>query len=376
MHISVFMGPMAYSPEQDRPLIDLCVEQSIRCADQGFAMVTFGEQHFNGYEPYSNPLLMAARLAPHLGETYFGTTIVPLVLHHPLRLAEDSNLVDLLLRGRFLLGMSAGRVGFSPDFENFGLDPRRRDEIFASKLDLLRRAQRQCAGRPPIVMDTDWDHGSLTGRIMPVSYRRDGAQLAIGTNTPAKVLDAARRGFPVFLGPCPPSEAAELLAQHRAELERSGHDAAVIDDVTRKSLVTRHIFVGSSEDEAWDMAEAMAGRVPMLDRKADPRPLRELASVPPEAWERDPFPAHTRWVASWILAGTPEQVTDRIRAYDRLGVRHLNVRFLVGPYQPELANRSFDLFAKHVLPDIDNELFPPLRPAQIAAEHQLADPTL
>ncbi len=366
MHFSVFNGPASATSAQDRPIIDYCLDHSIRCADEGFAMVTYGEQHFNGYEPYCNPFLMAARLAPHLGDTWFGTTIVPAVFHHPLRLAEDSNVVDLLLRGRFLMGLSAGRVGFSPDFDNFGLDPKRRHEIFESKVDLLRRAQRQRAGDPPIAMNTEWDKGSLIGRIMPVSYRRDGAQLAVGTNTPETVRSTGERGWPVFLGPCRPEVAADLLRQQREALTDAGHASDVVEDAARKSMVTRHVFVGATDDEAWEMAEQLAGCNPMMDRSGDTRSMRELAAAPPD----DPNPRNTNYVASWIMAGSPDRVVEQIRHYAGLGVQHLNIRFTVGAYQPQLWSRSFDLFVKEVLPHVDSQRFPALTAGQISPEHQ------
>lgn len=369
MHISVFMGPVALGEAQDRPQIDLCIDHAIRAADAGFAMVTFGEQHFNNYEPYSNPFLMGARLAPHLGETWFGTTIVPLPFHHPLRLAEDSNIIDLLTRGRFLLGISQGRVGFSPDFQNFGLDPERRSEIFESKLDLFLRAQRQKFGDAPITMDTEWDKGQLMGRMMPVSWRRGGAQVAIGTNTPATIDDVARRGWPLFLGPTLPGTAAELLALHREKLAGHGHSEFVQADAARKSLITKHVFVGRSDDEGWEYAETMAGMVPMIDREDDKRSLREMAAVPVESIETDPFPANVKWVKSWITAGGPDAVITELRDYAASGIQHVNVRFNVGPYNRQVADASFQNFIDHVLPHIDNERFPALTDDEIEPVH-------
>ncbi|NUS07755.1 MAG: hypothetical protein HOV97_34905 [Nonomuraea sp.] len=95
----------------------------------------------------------------------------------------------------------AGRVGFSPDFQNFGVDPADRDAAFDSKLDFLLRARAHKPGDPPIVMDTRWDKGSLIGRLMPVSYREGGPQLAIGTSTDATIERFAKLGWPLFLGP-------------------------------------------------------------------------------------------------------------------------------------------------------------------------------
>jgi alkanesulfonate monooxygenase SsuD/methylene tetrahydromethanopterin reductase-like flavin-dependent oxidoreductase (luciferase family) len=366
MHLSVFMGPVALGESKDKPMIDLCIDQAIACADAGFAMVTFGEQHFNNYEPYANPFLMGARLAPHLGKTWFGTTIVPLVLHHPLRLAEDSNVIDLLTQGRFILGMSAGRVGFSPDFENFGLDPARRDEIFESKLDYLTRAQRQKFDDAPIVMDSEWDHGRLLGRMMPVSWRRGGAQKAIGTNTDEKIDGIAARGWPVFLGPCLPEVAAAKLARHRAAMAAAGIDEAQQRDAARKSLVTRHVFCGATEERAWEIAESLAGMNPMMDRSTDPRSLRDLAHADLAAEEN---PRNAKHVQEWMAGGTPEQLIEQLRAYAASGVEHLNIRFTAGTADPAMVAESFDLFVREVLPNVDHELFPPLTDDEIEPVH-------
>jgi alkanesulfonate monooxygenase SsuD/methylene tetrahydromethanopterin reductase-like flavin-dependent oxidoreductase (luciferase family) len=366
MYLSVFMGPIALGEGKDLQQIELCLDQAIACAEVGFAMVTFGEQHFNNYEPYSNPFLMGARLAPHLGETWFGTTIVPLPLHHPLRLAEDSNVVDLLTRGRFIMGMSAGRVGFSPDFQNFGLDPERRDEIFESKLGYLIRAQLQKFDDAPIIMDSDWDHGALTGRMMPVSWRRGGAQKAIGTNTDSKIDGVAARGWPLFLGPCLPDEAAAKLAHHRAAMEAAGIDPAQREDAARKSLVTRHVFCGPTEAGAWETAEALAGLNPMMDRSTDSRSLYELSKAD-LAGEANP--RNARHVQEWMAGGTPDQLIEQLRGYAAAGVQHLNIRFTVGLSDPAVVNKSFDLFVKEVLPNIDNHLFPALTDAEIEPVH-------
>ena len=150
MHISIYLGPFARGPAEDLPLIDLCLEQAIAAADAGFAMISFGEQHFNNYEPYCNPFMMGARLAPYLKQSYFGVSVCPIVFHHPIRLAENINVLDNLVRGRLIVGMSAGRLDFSPDFENFDLDVRDRRAIFEAKLDIMLRAFAHKPGDPPL----------------------------------------------------------------------------------------------------------------------------------------------------------------------------------------------------------------------------------
>ena len=370
MYLSVFMGPAAMTPLQDGPLIDQCLALAQQSAEAGFAMVTFGEQHFNSYEPYSNPFLMAARLSPVLGQTWFGTTIVPLPFQHVLRLAEDSSVVDVLTKGRLIMGMSAGRVGLGNDFVNFGLDETRREEIFDAKLALLRRAYTQKPGDPALILNTEWDHGRLTGRMMPVPFRDGGPQLAIGTNTDATIGKVANLGLALFLGPCPLPAAAAKLRSHREALKAAGFSQAHIDDVSAKSLVTRYVILASTDEQAWEAAEQMCGRGPMMDRSVDKRSLRELSRVPVTEIGSDPYPRNVAFVHGWMSVGTPDSVTAQLQEYADEGVRQVNTRFTVGTYNPQLVQRSFDMFVAHVMPALNPQLFGGPRPEQISPEHQ------
>jgi alkanesulfonate monooxygenase SsuD/methylene tetrahydromethanopterin reductase-like flavin-dependent oxidoreductase (luciferase family) len=372
VYLSVFMGPFSLGPAQDLPNIDLCIDQAIAAADAGFAMITFGEQHFNNYEPYCNPFLMAARLAPHLKDSYFGTTICPIVFHHPLRLVEDVNVCDVLTRGKFVLGMSAGRVGFSPDFQNFGLDPADRDELFATKLGTMLDAWAHRPGDAPLVVDTRWDRCELNGRMMPLSYRAGRPLLAVGTNTPTTVARAGEQGMAVFLGPCRLPDAAARISAHREALDAAGHPPEVVADCAEKSFVLHHVIVGETEDEAWERAERMAGMNPMMNRANDPRSLRELAQVDLDApgAHDDPNWRNAEHVQAWIIAGDPESVTRQLQAHDDAGVHQVHTRFTVGMYNPTDVNASFQLFVDEVMPKLDPRTFAPPTPEQIRPEHQ------
>jgi alkanesulfonate monooxygenase SsuD/methylene tetrahydromethanopterin reductase-like flavin-dependent oxidoreductase (luciferase family) len=371
MHISVFMGPVAFGASNDLRQIDLCIDQALKCADAGFAMVTFGEQHFNGYEPYSNPFLMGARLSPNMGDTWLGTTVVPLPFHNPLRLAEESNIVDLLTRGRFVMGMSQGRTGPVPEWKNFGLNQDDRDEIFVSKLDYLQRAAAKKATDPTLVLDTKWDKGELNGRMMPLSWRKGGAQIAFATSTDATIDDAAKRGLPLFMSPTRLPIAAEKLKRHRDGLKAAGYSDEHQAHAKRLSMVTMLCMVGETEEEAWEIAEGLTGLNPMMDRSTDKRSLRELAAVDETsiADGTDPFPRNTNWAHSWLLVGSPQSVASQIKEYEDAGFEHINVRFTAGISRPDLVNRSFALFVEKVLPLISNELFPALREDEIESEH-------
>ena len=115
MFLSMFLGPNVSGPADDTRAIELGVEQALAADVAGFAAIYLGEQHFNDYEPYSNPIVMAGYLAGQLPQAYdVGTSMIPLPRHHPLSLVERINLLDQLTRGRCIIGMSSGRPGPDP----------------------------------------------------------------------------------------------------------------------------------------------------------------------------------------------------------------------------------------------------------------------
>lgn len=381
MYVSVFMGPFARGPVEDIPLIDLCLEQAGEADKAGFAMVTFGEQHFNNYEPYCNPFLMGARLAPELKRAYYGTTICPLPLHNPLRLAEDANVVDVLTRGKFILGLSAGRVGFTPDFENFGLDPKDRDQIFATKYEALKTIWGHKYGDPPLVFDTPWFKGQLFGRMMPMSYRAGRPLHAIGTNTDATIALIAASGTPVFLGPCQLKDAARKFQIYREAAAAAGYDAATIDELITRSIVLHHVVVAETDEAAWDRAEVMAGMNPMMNRRDDGRTMRQMGEADPDdASLTEVERKNTDHVRSWFVAGSPESVARQLLAHAEAGVPHVHTRFTVGAYNPDHIRASFALFNEQVMPRLGAQQFAaptgegvreeyrPVAPVQAAAE--------
>ena len=384
MYLSVFLGPISTRAADDPAVVDLCLTQAVEAAQAGAAMVTFGEQHYTGYEPYCNPFLAAARVAGDLGETWVGTTIVPLTFHNPLRLAEDASVTDLLLRGRFVMGMSMGRGGPVPDYRNHGLSPAQRQEAFTSRLQVLTAALAHEPGDPELVVDTAFDKGVLTGRLAPGSWRAGGPQLAIGSNTPATIELAAQRGWPLFLGPCLLAHAARDLTAHRTVMAEAGFDGPAVDHAARLSLVTRNVVVADTDDEAWELAEQTMGRAFWMDRSSDSRTMRQMAeedlsAVDPERLglpvpgpKADPWTANSIFAQSWLLVGAPDTVAGQLKEYEAAGIDHVNVRTTVGAYAPELMTRMHRLLVDEVFPQVGVRPFPALTDAEVRPDYRSA----
>ncbi len=359
MYVAVFMGPFARGPRDDRAVMEYCIEGAVKAANAGFSMVSFGEQHFNNYEPYCNPFLMGARLAPFLKNAYFGTTMCPLPFHNPIMLAENINVLDQLLAGKLIVGISAGRVGFSPDFENFGLDPKEQRAIFAEKFTALTRLWAHKPEDGPVKFEGPWVKGGMHGRLMPMSYRAPRPLLAIGTSTDATCAKTGKDGLLLSLGPCILADASQKFALYREGLEEGGHTDAKKADCLAKSLVHHQFVVGSTDDAAWVLAEKMAGMNPFIRRDLDTRSLRQMHDdgKAGRSGMTELEQKHSAFMQAWFVVGGPSTIVAELEAHRDAGIQHVLTRFAIGPYNPPVWDESFQYFVGEVLPKIDARQF-------------------
>jgi alkanesulfonate monooxygenase SsuD/methylene tetrahydromethanopterin reductase-like flavin-dependent oxidoreductase (luciferase family) len=128
------------------------VADLVRLADQlGVSYAWFSEHHAHAHQGHlPAPLLFALHLAGQTRRIRLGTAILCLNLHHPLEVAEQVAVADLLTGGRMAVGFGSGS---SPDeFRLFGLavtDEEERHARFEEALQLIRAAWSGSVARPP-----------------------------------------------------------------------------------------------------------------------------------------------------------------------------------------------------------------------------------
>src|SRR3712207_6205192 len=115
-----------------------CFEEIEESERLGFAGVWLSEHHFvdDGYLP--SPLVVAAALAARTQRIKIGTNVLLLPMHHPLRVAEDAAVADLVSGGRFVLGVGQGYV--QHEFEALGFNRKNRPSLFEEGVEVIRRA--------------------------------------------------------------------------------------------------------------------------------------------------------------------------------------------------------------------------------------------
>src|ERR1043166_5025804 len=122
--------------------LDRCIDEVIAkpqlAEASGFDSCFFGEHHQDkdGFLP--SPLIVATAVAARTERLRVGTSVILLPLHHPVRVAEDAITLDLVSKGRLILGVG---IGYQPaDFRAFNVPMEHRVALFEEGVAILRHA--------------------------------------------------------------------------------------------------------------------------------------------------------------------------------------------------------------------------------------------
>jgi alkanesulfonate monooxygenase SsuD/methylene tetrahydromethanopterin reductase-like flavin-dependent oxidoreductase (luciferase family) len=375
LYFSMFLGPRVFGPQFDLVTIQASIDQALQADEAGFSAVYVGEQHHNNYEPYSDPFTMAGYLAPQLKNAWIGTSVVPLVLHHPLKLIERMNLLDLLMRGKVMYGLSSGQPNNGTAFGIHEMDSGYRARLYEQRLNILLRAWEHRLEDGAFEFETDAERGIMQGRVMPYSYRAPHPLFAVATSTESKVAEAGKRGFYVHLGPTDNGHLGQLLRVYRAGLDESGLGESAIEQRVRWLIHTKWIIVAETDDEAWASAQQQFGAalhfIPWLTKDAEyqGKSLRELHGMEPgpfaPAFGMPESPA--AWTQRCHIVGSPETVAAQLRAYADMGVPHIHGRWIMSNLGLESGQRSLRLFIDEVMPRVGIDRMPDLTADEISA---------
>jgi alkanesulfonate monooxygenase SsuD/methylene tetrahydromethanopterin reductase-like flavin-dependent oxidoreductase (luciferase family) len=317
----------------DADLYEQAIQLAVEAERLGFDSVWLTEHHFvdDGYMP--SLMAVAAAIAVRTTRIEIGTGLVLAPLHDPIRLAEDAATVDLLSRGRLLLGLGMGWR--REEFEGLGIPIEERRTRLLDAVAVLRQA---------------WSDGLVTGTrrrpypgvsVRPKPYRPGGPPIWIGAFAERAVRRAGRIADGYMSGDVSPEEFARQVAWAQAELgdRATGGPFALSlyqptfawQDGEAWPLVREHDHYLSWKYEDMEQSAGRAGPAqppPPLTAEAEAA-LREHAVV-----------------------GTPEQVAAGIQAYRAVAGDDLHfVAQLYWPGMPfERQIEAMRLFAERVAP--------------------------
>jgi alkanesulfonate monooxygenase SsuD/methylene tetrahydromethanopterin reductase-like flavin-dependent oxidoreductase (luciferase family) len=276
-----------------KPLAELYqdIEQQAMLGDAlNFDAIWLAEHHFDFYGRIPNPLQFLARLSGLTRTIRLGTAVVEAPHYHPLRLAEDSALLDVLSSGRLRLGIGSGARNKAEEFALLGTPIEQKNTRTQEMVEILHRAFDDDS------VDFEGVHYSYKNvRIVPrpVQPARKLIWQAASNTT---VQLAGRAGYALLLPRVgPASRHRQLIEEYQAALDgKEGFIASL-----------RFVYLAETEREAQQEARQTIARYARYDLGID--------------WDGHIGTGEYRELLTRLNAvvGTPEQVIHQLRAWQQ-----------------------------------------------------------
>jgi len=322
------------SPLQGQASFEETLRECERAEAAGFDSIWLGEHH-NNPVLYPAPLIGLAAVASRTRRIRLGTGVLLLPLYHPVMVAEEGAMVDMISGGRLILGVGAG---YAPEeFAAFGYSLKERGSRLEESASLLHRL---------------WTEENVTHRgkhyqvdnatVAPRPVQRPRPPIWFGAWAEPAIRRAARLGEAWFVGPSANlNEIAPCARLYQEACRETGKGEGEV-------ALFRYVFVASSTKEAISVAggpfiqafERMYFRWPHPVVK---RPAGELTIE--------------RLAEDRIILGDPRTCVKEIVRFQReLSAKHLVCRFSVPGIPRGACQTSLDLFTREVMPTLGTDV--------------------
>jgi alkanesulfonate monooxygenase SsuD/methylene tetrahydromethanopterin reductase-like flavin-dependent oxidoreductase (luciferase family) len=160
----------------------------------GYDAVWLAEHHFTTYSVCPSVHLMALEVAHRTERLRIGTAVSLAALYHPLRLAEEVALLDVLTGGRVNWG--AGRGFERLEFDNFGVPMNETASRFREAVDVVLAAWTQ----ERLTFHGDfWNFDDV--EVLPKPFQRPHPPTWVAATSPEAIAWAAARGHEILMDP-------------------------------------------------------------------------------------------------------------------------------------------------------------------------------
>jgi alkanesulfonate monooxygenase SsuD/methylene tetrahydromethanopterin reductase-like flavin-dependent oxidoreductase (luciferase family) len=326
------------------------LEQIEWTEELGFDEVWFTEHHFIDYGLSVDPATLAAAAASRTRRIRIGLAAAILPFHHPLRLAEQMALVDIISNGRLDVGV--GRGNRPAEFAGYRVPQQEARERFDETVEVMRRAWTEerfsHAGRFFTFDDV---------RVIPKPLQQPHPPIYQVCVSKDGIENTALRGWPmlnsVLFGPVD-----QLIATRDTyvnALEKAGRSAAEVAALLARWGVSRQIYVAENDRTALEEAKAAElwyqesfRRFVIPDRIEDAHPslqpgFRAMAErLSTITWEA--------LVRETLAFGSPDTVARHIETMRGMGVGRVLCWMNFGGLSQDRVRRSMELFAREVMP--------------------------
>ncbi|UWQ07157.1 LLM class flavin-dependent oxidoreductase [Aliiroseovarius crassostreae] len=342
MKFSLFAHMERISPDQDQKqlydeFITLC-----KIADQGgMHAIWTGEHHGMNFTIAPNPMLNLIDVARHTKNVRLGTGTVIAPFWHPIRLAGEAAMTDIITEGRLELGIARGAYEFEYERLMPGMDAWEAGQRLRELVPAVK-----ALWKGDYAHDGEFHQFPKTTSA-PQPVQAGGPPIWIAARDPNSHEFAVANGCNVQVTPLwkGDEEVADLMGKFNAACEKHS------DQPRPKVMLLQHTYVAEDAADtklgaqelnrfycyfgAWFMnkREITQGLI-------EPLTEEDIANHPfysPEAMERD------------LVIGTADEVIKRLKGYEALGYDEYSF-WIDSSMSFERKKASLERFIKDVMP--------------------------
>jgi alkanesulfonate monooxygenase SsuD/methylene tetrahydromethanopterin reductase-like flavin-dependent oxidoreductase (luciferase family) len=328
------------SPEQ--AIVEI-YQQALLADELGMYSAWIGEHHLNYFGVNSSPQVLLAALAGATRRIRLAPAVVLLPIHHPLHVAEDWAMLDLLSGGR--VDFAAGRGYDRAEYAAFGAPFDDSAAIFAEGMELIWRAWTE-TGR--------WSHQGRHYQfhdieIVPKPLQKPMRPYVACFSRPSMELGAAHDWHIVYA----PFSAAMAYGSLAAGVQAYHDECAKHGRARRRVVCSVYVHVCTRPgDEQY-------GRERIVSYFRD-------ALLPALPSDPEKIPPHYRYflkivegvknmraetfVSSSVSIGPPDKVIEDLKAIEGAGVDEVVVGFNFGRKPHEMVRDQMAMFMERVAP--------------------------
>lgn len=325
------------SPEGEwQSVYQQTLEQAREAEDIGYEVFSVAEHHFlpDGWIP--SPTVFLGALAGVTERADLLTNVIVLPLHHPVEVAEQTAVLDLLSGGRFKLGVAIGWR--DEEFDAYGVDKSDRVGRTEEGIELIRRL---LSDRGVTYEGDFYDVEDVD--LMPRSVQKP-VPIWYGGQSKHAIDRAARMADAWSMSPIETrQELAEKADFYRKRLDEHGRS---FDDV-RKPL-RREAYVAEDDETAWEEV----GPSLLYEYEDVYGDYEDIGHTFESEGEREDAIAELREHADdRFLIGSPETIIEELETYEEdVGMDDVILRMHFPGLDPSKSGKSMRLVADEVMP--------------------------
>ena len=343
-----------FDPVRGREIYAQHLDQMVLYEEYGFDAICINEHHAKPYGLMPSPNIIAAALTQRTRRIKIGILgNLPALHAHPVRLAEEVAMLDVMSGGRIISGFVRG---VPQEYLALGVPLPEARERLQEAWDLVVKAWTM---REPFAWHGKyWSYDRVS--IWPRPLQQPHPPIILPADSDEGLELAARRRVPTGAAYRSNARTRSIFDRYRAFAAQHGWTPG-----PEHCHVLRHVYVAETNARAREEAEPHLdyfwqkllsyhrGSMKLLGQTPPPRPAAVRSAEELPLYELD-FDLTQK--EGMTLVGDPDYVAREIRAEMReLGAGVLMALFQFGSLPHALAVKNIELFARTVLPELQRD---------------------